>query len=247
MELEPPVVWRLPGVFRVRAASSSPGRLCRELECHEGRSDPWARQLADFDLLSVRDEHSRDIVAATLGREPQLVIDPCLAYPPRAESARWAGPEPRFLLIYGHNFSDSFARHVTAWARKHSLPTVSIGYRNDWADRQWITADPEEFSAAMSAADAIATNFFHGCVFSLNAKKPFACESSPYRRRKIQELLKLLRAEDRLLDESPSADRFESALNQPPDEGVSRRTVELRGSARAFLQRAIHGRRHDPI
>jgi hypothetical protein len=34
----------------------------------------------------------------------------------------------------------------------------------------------------MARAEAVATNFFHGCVFALLNDTPFVCETSAYRR-----------------------------------------------------------------
>ena len=57
------------------------------------------------------------------------------------------------MAVYGHNFSDWFVVRMREWARKRNMRLVSIGYRNDWADTQWLTAGPEDFARFMADAD----------------------------------------------------------------------------------------------
>ena len=40
----------------------------------------------------------------------------------------------------------------------------------------------------MAAAESVATNFFHGCIFALLNNKPFACVGSAYRSNKLRGL-----------------------------------------------------------
>jgi Polysaccharide pyruvyl transferase len=132
----------------------------------EGLAPIWAEQLRRFDAISVRDENSRDLVAAAIGRAPEIALDPCLLFPPALEGS-WSGPPGPFIAVYGHNFSPSFVDQARRTAKDRGAQTVSVSYRNDWADVQWLDAGPHEFAHAMARADAVVTDFFHGCVFAL--------------------------------------------------------------------------------
>src|SRR5690606_3394326 len=130
-----------------------------------------ARWLGDFDRISVRDGNSVRIVEQALGRAPELVLDPCLQFPPgdaEVDEADASVGQPRtpYIALYGHGFSPQLARRVRDWARRRGLAVVSIGYRNAWADRQWLDAGPHAFARFMAGAEAVVTNFFHGCVFA---------------------------------------------------------------------------------
>jgi hypothetical protein len=189
----------------------------------------WARRLRAFRELSVRDEPSLRLVAGALGRRPELVLDPCLQFAPRADGI-WRGPEERFVAVYGHGFSEQFARDVSRRARARGLATLSVGYRNDWADLQWMTAGPLDFALVMRRAEAVVTNFFHGCVFAVLHGRPLACETMPYRSAKVLDFLSRLNALGRL-----SA----AALDEPLAEDVALRVAELRESSTAYLDRAL--------
>ncbi len=196
--------------------------------------DPgWAQKLERFDAISVRDENSRALVRQGLDREPALVLDPCLQFPPPAGEPGEA--RERYLALYGHGFPDWFAAAVRGWADANGRRVVSIGYRNDWADVQAIEAGPEEFSALIAGADAVATNFFHGCVFALHHGRPFVSAPSAYRYNKVRDLTRALAAERHMVDAATPAERYAELLGAPLDPAVAARIVAMRAQSSAYL------------
>lgn len=200
--------------------------------CWEGIGEPYTDFLQSFDALSVRDENSWWMLKNALGLEVDTVLDPTLQFPLDPDGP-WNGLEGPFALVYGHNFSPEFARSVRDWADSRSLPLLSLGYRNDWADVQWLDAGPHDFAHAVRRTEAIATNFFHGCAFAVREDKPFACETSPYRSIKVRGLMELLGGLDRLTEDGTLGDRLESAPSFGP------RLRELRDVSNRYLERAL--------
>jgi hypothetical protein len=201
-----------------------------------------AARLRRFDALSVRDANSRQLVAQGLGASPALVLDPCLQFasvvpPPPSDCDN--NPAARCIALYGHNFSGWFAERLCRHARRRGLRIVSIGYRNDWADVQWLTAGPDDFARFMALAGAVATNFFHGCVFALRHGRPFVCERSPYRAIKIDDLLGTLGARRHLVDAATPAASWEAGLSVPVVDAVQARIGALRAASLAYLQDAL--------
>lgn len=203
--------------------------------------DPfWVRRLERFDAISVRDANSQQLVREALGKEPPLVLDPCLQFPPALEG-RARLPRKPYLAVYGHNFTPDFGAQVRAWARENGCVVVSIGYRNDFADRQWITANPRDFANFIAGAQAVATNFFHGCVFSLLNAKPFAAQVTGYRSNKLEGLMSALGAERHLLEEGSPIRQFTECLGNPLNPQIFRRLEELRRGSTAYLDEALPG------
>jgi hypothetical protein len=198
----------------------------------------WAQRLRWFDALSVRDHHSEAIVAAATGREPAVSLDPCLQFPP-AVDGRWEGPDHPFVAVYGHNFSPRFAAEVRRWASARRLPIVSLSYRNDWADVQWLDAGPVDFNQAVARSAAVATNFFHGCVFALVHSKPFVCELSSYRQNKIRSLTNLLGAQAHVVSARTSPADIATRLHEPPAPSVLDAIDTVRTSSQRFLDEAL--------
>ncbi len=200
--------------------------------CWDGLGEPFTHYLKGFDAISVRDENSWWMLKNALGLETDLVLDPCLQFPLPPEG-EWTGPRTPFALVYGHNFSPEYAQGVRRWADRRGLPLLSLGYRNDWADHQWLDAGPHDFAHAMARASAVATNFFHGCVFALRSGRPFAAETTPYRSIKVRGLMEALGGLDRLVADGEIGD----LLDTPPDFGA--RLTELRNASDAYLERAL--------
>ncbi|MQW88306.1 polysaccharide pyruvyl transferase family protein [Sinorhizobium saheli] len=194
----------------------------------------WAERLSKFDEISVRDENSRRIVEKAVRREAALVLDPCLQFPETIVSCRHTASRP-YVAVYGHSFPAWFQKAICRWAAARSLPLVSIGYRNEWADEQWLDAGPYEFAGCIAGAEAVVTNFFHGCVFALLNTKPFACVLSDYRSNKIVDLTQLVGAEPHVMAPGTSQAEYEAILDEAPGRAIAERLAQLRAQSRTYL------------
>lgn len=202
--------------------------------------DPdWAAKIARFDAVSVRDENSRALVRAGTGRDPALVLDPCLQFPPPPVPARGDGGAPPYLALYGHNFPEWFAAALRRWADAAGQTIVSIGYRNAWADEQRIEAGPDDFSALVAGAAAVATNFFHGCVFALHHGRPFVSAPSPYRANKVRDLARQLGAERHIVEADTPDAHYAVLLGAPSEPVIGERIAAMRIESAAFLATAL--------
>lgn len=206
-------------------------------DAHAGMDPFWANLLRRFSSISVRDENARQLVSEALGIEPVMVLDPCLQFVD--EIPEGFGADAPYAVVYGHSFPDWFVPHVRAWADTAGLRLVSIGYRNDWADEQRIDAGPDEFNQLMAGASAVATNYFHGCVFALRHGKPFACAATPYRRNKLRDLTRQVGAAAHLVDEATGAEAYHALLGSPLDPVIPATIARLRQSGDAFLAQAL--------
>lgn len=203
----------------------------------EGLAGDWGDRLRSFAALSVRDENSRRMVRHATGREPALVLDPCLQFPPRTDPRDARGSD--YVALYGHAFPDWLMARVRSAARSRGLAIVSIGYRNAGADAQRLAAGPEEFVEIIAGAAAVVTNFFHGCVFALLCRRPFLTAPSDYRFNKVWDLLGELGAWDHLIAEDSEPARFAAGLAEPPSETVDGRIEALREASGEYLRRVL--------
>lgn len=193
-----------------------------------------AEALRQFASISVRDVNSRMIVRDAIGVAPEVVLDPCLHFDPAVDSDNGVPSRP-YALVYGVGFSLAFSRHVADWARAAGVRLVSVGYRNEWADENRISASPEDFVRLMRHARAVATNYFHGCVFAMRYAIPFVCEASPYREIKIRDLLATVGAESHRWRQDDTADACATRLSEPLRESMLLRIDALRRSSQASL------------
>lgn len=206
--------------------------------CWDGLPKPWPELVERFDAVSVRDENSWWMLKHALGREVPLVLDPCLL-----ASIPGAGPNPiagtPYVVVYGHNFSESYARRTRAWADREGVRLVSVGYRNDWAHEQFLELKPEDFPRVISAAKAVATNFFHGCVFALSLGRPFTTEATEYRSIKVRGLLEAVRGEAHFVTAETSEEAFERTMSSPISGEILGTIVGLREDSFGYLNEAL--------
>ena len=171
-------------------------------------------------------------------RAPEIVLDPCLQFPDAIRA--WpANDEEPFAVVYGHRFPAWLKKKVRRWARSRGVRLISVGYSNDFADEQRIGADPHDFAQLMSGAQAVITNFFHGCVFALLNGKPWASAPSEYRSIKIPDLAGTLGAEHRLVAEETSESGFAELLDTPVLPEVAANVAHGRARSNAYLDAAL--------
>jgi hypothetical protein len=204
----------------------------------DGIDPGWAKKLRAFSALSVRDENSRHLVRGGLGTEPPIVLDPCLQFPDLSKATPAADGDP-FALVYGFGFPRWLQEAVRRWSERRGIRLLSVGYTNDWADEQRVSAGPVEFAALVAGSRAVVTNFFHGCVFALLHGKPWASAPSDYRSIKIPDLAAALGAEHRLVDEHTSDELLDELLTTPILPTVAERIRERRAQSEAFLDAAL--------
>jgi hypothetical protein len=203
-----------------------------------GLAGLWREKLRRFSAISIRDENSRALVRQAIDRDATLVLDPCLQFPPGV-SGRAGEARPPYVAVYGHSFPKWFSNAICDWAASQGITVVSIGYRNDWADEQRITAGPNEFASLMADAQAVATNFFHGCIFSLLNRKPFVCVSSDYRSTKLMGLTHCLAAERHLVAETTPMSLYAEILGSEPEDEIYEKIARLRQQSDAYLDAAL--------
>jgi len=202
----------------------------------DGIDTHWLDRLRRFHAISVRDENSRAMLAG-LEQDIPLVLDPCLQFPDVIPDAAASSPA-RYAVVYGHSFPDWFTAQLRRWADRTGTRLVTIGYPSPVADEARIDATPTDFSALIAGAAAVATNFFHGCVFAIRHGRPFVCAASPYRRNKVQDLTRILGLQDHLVADGVSdadfADRLASLPGDLPD-----RLSTARAASTRFLDHAL--------
>jgi hypothetical protein len=86
----------------------------------------------------------------------------------------------------------------------------------------------------------MATNFFHGCVFSLLTGRPFATVLSDYRSNKIRDLTAMLGAERHIATEETTATDYSTLLSAAPEPNIARRIDQLRGHSSGYLDAVLH-------
>jgi len=211
----------------------------------EGLDRAWSDRLRRFDAISVRDRNARDMLRNALGFEADMVLDPVLQFPPEIPQSGATGDDQAdmqgnpYIAVYGHSFPDWYAQAMRLHAQATGQRLVSIGYRNPWADEQRIDAGPDEFLRLIAQSSALATNFFHGCVFALRCERPFAAVASEYRANKLRDLMEAVSAEPPLADEADAGRRLTTLMAGPLDPAIGSRIAVLREQSNRYLDKVL--------
>ena len=125
--------------------------------------------------VSVRDTHSREILASYLNSEPKIVLDPTLLFP----VTTWTNEatcfkDKRYIavyLFYG-SLSTEEINAIIGFAKKKHMPLVSAGQYISWCDYSVHSKNGDPFWIFKSASFVI-TNTFHGVAFAINHSTQF--------------------------------------------------------------------------
>ena len=128
-------------------------------------------------------------------------------------------------------------RQIVEYACPVGKKTVSLGYSYPWCDISLDTLSPLAWVGYFSACDCVVTTMFHGMVFSLLNQKEFCMFSTPYRKKKVGNLLSDLGLSNRLVDEDAFIkDAFAEKIDYPV---VNARIEAKRRHSEEFLLGAL--------
>ncbi|WP_281966193.1 polysaccharide pyruvyl transferase family protein [Serinicoccus marinus] len=218
-----------------------------------GIEDTLGEDLAAFDHLSVRDRNSSELVLALTGREPDIHVDPVLAYPFMNDEPRI--PEQRqhhapYLIVYGYSgrLSREENNDLRRYADAQGVQILSFGGVQECADR-FIDCDPFELLAYFRDCVGVVTDTFHGTIFSVINQKPFctiirSSSGQGYgNEEKLGYLLDLLGLSERRLD--VKGDLAETLAEPLDGSAVDLVLTKERLRSQRYLQRVLEAARRD--
>jgi hypothetical protein len=165
------------GARRLVSYAASFGNTTLERIHRAGLGQQLGEDLLRFDALSVRDANSAGVVEALTGAAPPIHVDPALAYDFTRESrVPGARQHPRpYLIVYGYSGRLSPAENRTLRHHADSIGAeiLTFGGLQECGDR-FIDCSPFELLAWFRDAEAVVTDTFHGTIFSIVNRVPFA-------------------------------------------------------------------------
>jgi len=167
---------------------SYPGRRISYAACFgqpnqpRDRIDAYGKWLKSFDVLSVRDEVSRDVVRNLSGRDAQIVADPTLLVD-LSDVAEDSGlPDGEYILTYilGSEIEGGLGPLMRLLKSKFGnipvvavVPSVMTPNSTAWADYKIWSASPGQWVSLVKNARFVCTDSFHCALFSIKHHKHF--------------------------------------------------------------------------
>lgn len=151
---------------------------------------------SNFDKLSCRDKKTMKLLEKAGFSDVVEVLDPTMIVDGFDDII-----EPiklnKYIVVYGHSFTETQKKAIMNFAKNHNLKTVSITKYFSWCDKN-IVASPGQFLSYIKNADYVITSTFHGTVFSILFKKNFVVYLN--NGSKISDLLEKFELNDRIGD-----------------------------------------------
>lgn len=144
----------------------------------------YAKLLEGFNHVSVREMAGIDIVDSLVGKRAELVLDPTLLL----DKSEWETladyslvPHKKYMLMYLMSEDKRLIDKAKEYAQKHDLEILYLTQRlfNVRGVNNVRDATPEQWLGLFLHAKAVATNSFHGLVFSINFEKHFITKYIP--------------------------------------------------------------------
>lgn len=151
--------------------------------------------LLEFDKIAVRDAGTKKLVVSA-GLPMDIitdVIDPAFLYDFDKEIV--TSTYKNYILVYSYGMPTVTQEKIKEFAKQNSLITISPCFYNKWCDIT-LPCTPFEFLGLIRDADYVATDTFHGSVFSIKFGKKFICYAEG--KQKVRSLVKEFSLEDAL-------------------------------------------------
>lgn len=155
--------------FRIAYAPSINSTSVEVMQKHKS-----IKYLKEFNMISVRDSYSQNVLEKVLEREVTVVLDPTLIVDRNfffiKEKKGFVEEDFLLLYSYGENFNKEIIKRIVNFAKENNYKILSIGKYFEWCDYN-ICCTPEEFLWYVHMAKMIVTDTFHGTVFSMIYKQ----------------------------------------------------------------------------
>ena len=165
--------------------------------------------LRKFQVISVRDDNSFEIVKKLTGNEPFMHLDPVLVYDFKKEMVFYKTDLKNYIILYAYTgrLSIEEENYIRNFANKYGKKIISIGNYSAVADEN-ISCNPLYIFSYFKNADYVITDTFHGTIFSIKMNTKFCTIIRESNRNKLTALLRKLGRMDRSVECLEDIDRL---------------------------------------
>lgn len=207
----------------------------------EDEYEDWVKAgLKKYDVLSVRDQNSAEIVKKIIGVEPQIVLDPALLWDFNKDTNVIPSNLKSYILVYGAKWSEEFIAEARSFAEKKGCKLVSAGFINDWCDLSFRMTELRSFEwlGMFKNASYVLASTFHGLMLGLAFQKQIKFCFVPYVRNRSRTLLQKLGMEFMCSEEIGMEELFAAEMDYKQ---INERLEKLREASLNYLKYAADG------
>lgn len=141
--------------------------------------------------ISVRDQHTMNVISALTKNRIEYVCDPTLLVSRECFDSFWHEVHSeQYLAVYVfEELAEEEIIQIQNFAKSKGCLILSIGKNLSWCDKV-VAATLQNFISYMSQAEYVVTNTFHGSIFSIIYQRQFV--SFARKKKKVTEVLQNL-------------------------------------------------------
>lgn len=198
----------------------------------------------EFLALSVRELSGKERLEEMLKHSISLVADPTMLLSREAYSKleqQTPLPKDKYILYYSMKYTKSSLKQVMAYSKKVGIPVITVftNYHTCYCARYGIKirydAGPAEFLTLLSHAELVASDSFHGIVFSMIYHKHFIYLVDAMKEDdRIDSLLRKLELYEYAIDTNVSLVQKDSRVDW---EKVDQKLLELKIQSLTYLKK----------
>lgn len=213
--------------------------------------DNLKRSLNNFDVISVRNEHSFQFVKKLTNIDPEIVVDPTLLWDFRDvdDHINNKRSSEEYILVYvlGKEIDGANSQLIEKIREKYgnikviavTIPTRKFNECN-YADEILYDIGPDEWLSLFRNATFVLTDSFHGTLFSLKFKRPFlAYYAEKLRATRFLDLGKRYGISDFIINDFNEIEIKNSLSKLPNYDDVEKLISQHVKSSEVFLKKAL--------
>lgn len=208
-----------------------------------GNLDQWGPEqdevgklLGRFHHLSARDEPTRQLVKQACGRDAKLVLDPTFIgnFDGLVDDAGPPIDEP-YILGYYVGRPKPVHEGFERFKKRLGIKVLLVGDPSSAADETHIAVSPQRWLSYFKHARFVVTTSFHGSIFSILNRKPFAIPFRSSTLNRQADLLRRIGLEDRIIDAATELDAVDESYFDIDYDPVLAKLQELIADSRSYL------------
>ena len=164
----------------------------------------FKESLEKLDEISVREESLKQYAEKFIDKKIEITLDPTLLLDVSDyENLLVENSYGEYVLIYALGPDERLTKIAKKIAKEKKVEIIELNdkAKKDYFCKQISDASPEEFLSLIKNAKAVITNSFHGTIFSIIFKKEFYTITRLNRNSRMENILKIVGMEDRLIDD----------------------------------------------
>lgn len=196
-----------------------------------------------FTNVSCRETSGVNMLKSITNKEIEQVLDPTLLITKQEWTELSKGSQfntdDKYMLIYQLDFNKEMVEKSVEYAHKNGMKAILLSAsakKNNMVDYVIKNAGPLEFLYAFCNASAIATNSFHGTVFSMLFEKQFIVFAHKTRNTRMESILNIVGLSDRIYSNNNAIDILNKEIDYK--KVTSKLNIEIDKSIK-FIEKSI--------